>query len=165
MTPPIKLKNQPMRTTGISFVLALMMLMVLFIGMVIGVVGSILFGPAILGLDDTATALAIREESINATSEANQILDLNYRETQSALSAGESLLGLTATQSSNFAFATQTAIVISNAQQATQAAFDFQNTQIALQQQRTQVIIDSQATQAALDQTATAVIAGATQRP
>lgn len=152
-----KRKNHP---PSMVIVWGLSLSLVLIMGLIIGLAGALLFGPPLLGLDDTATALQQRARSINATSESNRLQALHFIETQSALTEAEALLDLTATQSSNFLFGTQTAVMIVNAQQGTQAALNFQNTQIALEQRRTQVILDFQATQAALDQNETRVFSG-----
>jgi len=152
-----KRKNRP---PGMAVVWGLSLSLVLILGLLAGLVGALLFGPPLLGLDDTATALQRRADSVNATNEANRLQALHFIETQSALAEAEARLDLTATQSSNFLFGTQTAVMIVNAQQATQAAVNFQNTQIALEQMRTRVILDFQATQAALDQNETQVFSG-----
>jgi hypothetical protein len=160
---PVKRKNQsPLRVIVNKWGFLLSALM-LGMGVIVGLAAAVFAVPSLLGFDITATALAEEAFLLAATESDLNLRDRNAveRETQFALNAQATLLGMmnaenlldqTATQSLFSIYATATANAAADSRQRTQIALDYQATQVQLQNNATQVQLDYQNTQAALGQ-------------
>jgi hypothetical protein len=160
---PVKRKNQsPLRVIVNKWGFLLSALM-LGMGVIVGLAAAVFAVPSLLGFDITATALAEEAFLLAATESDLNLRDRNAveRETQFALNAQATLLGMmnaenlldqTATQSLFNIYATATANAAADSRQRTQIALDYAATQVQLQNNATQVQLDYQNTQAALGQ-------------
>lgn len=145
----------------------LWLLVLLLLGSFALVTGLVVYQPGALGLaripdlraSDEAAAARIRqtEQALDATAaaltdrdQASLDRDRALQGTLAALANRENLLGQTLTQQALNDSATRTAVVVINAQQATQAAQAVAATQAALVQTATAVQRDFEATQTAL---------------
>lgn len=159
--PPRRIKRQRRRASASMTILALILAVTL-----IGVTTVILYDPDLIGLAEkedlalteisfmnTASALVLTSDSLNATGVSNAQRALDIDSTMSSFNIAN-------TQSARDTQATQTSVANSNAQQATQSAIEFQATQAEFERAATQSELNYQSTQAFLNQNATAVALG-----
>ena len=168
-TQPVR----PVTSKRGSFVIILLLALIALSLAFFGVAGVILYRPGLVGLETRANvaqtrisfegtrmALGATADSLGATALFSADMAFNNESTRAALDNRQMMIEQAETQSVLDAQATQTAVAIANAQQATRAAVDFQSTQVAFEQAATQAELAYQGTQAALRQQATAVALG-----